>query len=161
MLFVFGAVLLALATRRMDFLEGEVSARPMRSFALGIVGSIASLVVIALLCITIIGIPVAVVALLAAIFGAYAGICAVLTAVGRGLVRRWTDNPYLHLAAGCALFLVIGFIPVAGGLVTAVVVLTGIGALVATRAAGYIPPRGGAGFSRGPAEGPVQPTVPA
>ena len=91
-----------------------------------------------------------------AIFGAYAGVCAVLTAVGRGLLCRWTDNPYLHLAAGCASFLVIGLIPYAGAVSTGIVVLTGIGSLVATRAAGYIPPRGGRGFSSGAA----QPNVP-
>jgi hypothetical protein len=143
MLFVFGAVLLALLTRRMGYLEVEAAQRPMRSFALGIVGSICLVLVAGLLCVTLIGIPVAVVGVLLAIFGAYAGVCAVLTAVGGAILRRWTSNVYLHLAAGCALFLVIGFIPVVGPLVTAILVLTGVGVVVATRAAGYVPPRGG------------------
>jgi hypothetical protein len=143
MLFVFGAVLLALVARRMSYLEAEAAERPMRSFALGVVGSIAAVVVFVLLCVTVIGIPVAVVGLIAAIFGAYAGICAVLTAVGGAILRRWTNNAYLHLGAGCALFLLIGLIPWVGAMVTVVVVFIGIGTVVATRAAGYIPPRGG------------------
>jgi hypothetical protein len=143
MLFVFGAVLLALVTRRMGYLEAEAAARPMRSFALGVVGAIGAIVVAVLLCVTLIGIPVAVVGVLAAIFAAYAGICAVLTAVGSALLCRWTTNVYLHLAAGCAMFLLVGFIPYIGMWITIAVALTGIGVVVATRAAGYIPPRGG------------------
>jgi hypothetical protein len=141
MLFVFGAVLLALATRRMGFLQGEAAERPMRSFALGVVGSIAMVVMAVLLCVTLIGIPVAVVGVLVAIFAAYAGICAVLSAAGSALLSRWTHNPYLHLAAGCVLLLLVGFIPYAGTWLTVIVVLTGIGTVVATRAAGFIPPK--------------------
>jgi hypothetical protein len=149
MLFVFGAVLLALVARPMSHLEVEATRRPMRSFALGVVGSIAIIVVTGILCVTLIGIPVAVVGILAAIFAAYAGVCAVLTAVGAALLSRVTANPYLHLAAGCALFLLLGFVPYLGAWITAIVVLTGIGTVVASRAAGYIPPRGG--FSAPPA----------
>lgn len=156
MLFVFGAVLIALLARRMGYLEIEAAQRPMRSFALGVVGLISGVLVAGLLCITLIGIPVAVVGVLAAIFGAYAGVCAVLTAVGGAILRRWTDNAYLHLAAGCALFLVVGFIPYVGTWMTVIVVLIGIGSVVATRGAGYIPPRGG--FSAPP---PAQTVSPA
>jgi hypothetical protein len=159
MLFVFGAILLALLTRRMGYLEVEAAQRPMRSFALGIVGSICFVVVAGLLCVTLIGIPVAVVGALAAVFAAYAGICAVLTAVGGVMLRRWTINPYLHLAAGCALFLLIGLIPYVGAWVTVIVVFTGIGVVVATRAAGYIPPRGG--FTVPPVPPPAQTASPA
>jgi hypothetical protein len=154
MLFVFGAVLLALVARPMSYLEVEATHRPMRSFALGVVGSIAIVVVAGILCVTLIGIPVAVVGILAAIFAAYAGVCAVLTAVGSALLCHVTANPYLHLAAGCALFLLLGFIPYLGAWITAAVVLTGIGTVVASRAAGYIRPRGG--FSA-----PPPPTVAA
>jgi hypothetical protein len=66
----------------------------------------------------------------------------VLSAAGGALLGRWTHNPYLHLAAGCAVFLLVGFIPYLGTWLTVFVVLTGIGTVVATRAAGFIPPRG-------------------
>jgi len=92
----------------------------------------------------VIGIPVAVVGILVAFLAAFAGVCAVLTAVGGAMLHRWTGNPYLHLAAGCALYLVVGFIPYVGALVTWLIVpAIGIGTIVATRAAGFIPPRGG------------------
>jgi hypothetical protein len=141
LLFVFGAVFLALATRRMESLQAEVAARPMRSFALGIVGALAAFVALVALCVTVVGIPFAFVALLLGAIAAYVGICAVLTTAGGALLGHRTKNPYVHLAAGCALLLVLGAIPYVGGLLTAAVVLVGIGALVATRAAGLVPPR--------------------
>ena len=141
MLFVFGAVLLALGARRMETLRGEIAARPMRSFALGIVGAIAGLVAVVLLCITVIGIPVAVVGVLCAVFGIYAGICAALTTAGEALTAHKTKNPYAHLAVGCALFLAAGAIPVVGGVLHAVIAFIGIGVLVATHGAGLIKQR--------------------
>ena len=141
MLFVFGAVLLALGARRMETLRGEIAARPMRSFALGIVGAIAGLVAVVLLCITVIGIPVAVVGLLCAVFGIYAGMCAALTTAGEALTAHKTKNPYAHLAVGCALFLAAGAIPVVGGVLHAIIAFIGIGVLVATRGAGLVKQR--------------------
>lgn len=145
LLFVFGAVLFALAGARMDRLRVEVASRPMRTFAMGIVASLASLVLFVALCVTVIGIPVALVGLLVGIFAAYSGICAVLATVGKALLGHRTDNPHLHLLVGCAVFLVIGALPWVGGLVTAAVVLTGIGVVVATRAAGFVAGKNGGG----------------
>lgn len=141
LLFVFGAVLLALATRRMEGLQGEVAGRPMRSFALGVVGILVGVLAFVALCITIIGIPIAIVALLFAVFGAYAGICAVLATIGAALLRHRTKNPYVHLAVGCGIFMLISAIPYLGGFVTLAVVLMGIGAVVATRGAGTFVPK--------------------
>ena len=148
LLFVFGAVLFALAGARMDKLRVEVASRPMRSFAMGIVASLVSLVLVIALCVTVIGIPVAVVGLLVGVFAAYAGICAVLATVGKALLGHRTDNPHLHLLAGCAVFLVTGALPWVGGLVTAAVVLAGIGAVAATRAAGFAAGKNGGGLYR-------------
>jgi hypothetical protein len=141
MLFLFGAVLLAVATRRMDTLRREVASRPARAVAFGVMGAIASFVVAVVLCITVIGIPVAVIGILLLSFGSYAGVCAVLTSAGEALVRRKTKNPYTHLFVGCLLFLVLGALPVVGGFVTAAVALAGIGVMFATRGAGFVPPR--------------------
>ena len=136
LLFVFGAVMLALATRRMDDLQQEVAARPMRSFALGIVGALAGTMLLVALTITVIGIPIAVIAVLLGVMLTYASICAVLTVVGAALLRHKTKNPYIHLALGCALFLIVGAIPYLGTLTMFTVVLMGMGSLVATRGAG-------------------------
>jgi len=137
----------------MTSLRNEVTLRPMRTFALGVVGSIGVVVVTGLLCVTVIGIPVAVVGVLAAFFGALAGVCAALEALGSALFSRWTGNPYLHLGAGCALLLLLSFIPQLGAWLTVIVVVLGIGSLVATRAAGFIPPRNNL------STGTAQPTV--
>jgi hypothetical protein len=141
LMFVFGAVLLALLTKRVDSLKVEVASRPMRSFALGIVGSIVATVAICALCITIVGIPLAIVGILAAVVAVYGSITAVLTTAGQALLAHKTTNPYMHLALGCVLFFIAASIPHVGGLVIAAVVFTSIGALVATRAAGLVPPR--------------------
>ena len=139
LLFVFGTVLLALATGRMDAMQGEVAARPMRTLALGIVGSLVAGVAFIALCVTVVGIPIAIVALLLGVLGAYAGICAALTTLGAAVVHHRSKSPYVHLAVGCAIFLVGSWLPWVGGFVTAAVVLFGIGALVATRGAGFFP----------------------
>jgi hypothetical protein len=149
LLFVFGAVLLALAGRRMETLQGEVAARPMRSFAMGIVGFFGSVIVLAALAITIVGIPIAAVAAILGVIALYAGICAVLTVAGRAVLRHKTESPYAHLAMGCAMFLVLGNLPAIGDLLTMVVAVIGIGALVATRLAGLWPSKRNGGSSPG------------
>jgi hypothetical protein len=141
LMFVFGAVLLALLTRRVDSLKVEVASRPMRSFAIGVVGSIVATIAMCALCITIVGIPLAIVGVLAAVVAVYGSMTAVLTTAGQALLAHKTTNPYMHLALGCVLFFLAALIPHVGGLVVAAVVFTAIGALVTTRVAGFVPPR--------------------
>ncbi|MCA9629146.1 MAG: hypothetical protein KC766_15805 [Myxococcales bacterium] len=133
LLFVFGVVLMALATRRMDALSQEVTLRPMRSFALGVVSWLAAMVGFIVLCVTVIGIPIALLGVLVLVFVSYAGICAVLQTLGGTLVRHRTANPYTRLAVGCAVFLLVGAIPWLGGFFTFAVVTMGLGAAIASR----------------------------
>jgi hypothetical protein len=140
-LFIFGVILLALAGKRMETLRGEAATRPVRSFALGIVGLPAAILAVVALCITVIGIPVALLGIILAIFGSYAGVIAILTTAGEALLRHKTQNSYVHLGVGCAIFLLLSSLPVVGHIVTLVVVLSGIGVVVATRAAGFVPER--------------------
>lgn len=137
-LFVFGAVLLALATDRMERLRAEIAARPMRSFALGLIGALAACLSVVVLCITLIGIPIAVVGSLFAVFAGYAGFCAALATVGQALFGHRSPNPYVHLAIGCVLFMLLGSIPWIGAWITVGCAFIGIGALVATRGAGIL-----------------------
>jgi hypothetical protein len=136
LLFVFGCVLLALGTRRMETLRVEAAARPMKAFAMGIVGSICALVAVVAMCITVVGIPFAILVVLLGVLTVYASIAAVLTTVGAAVTGHKSTNPYVHLLAGCVLFLLTGLVPYVGGLVTAAVVLIAIGTLVTTRLAG-------------------------
>jgi len=141
LLFVFGAIFLALAAERMQSLQREIAARPMKSFALGVVGMLVMAATLVALCITIVGIPFAVMAALFAAVVIYVGVCAALTVAGAALLRHRTTNPYVHLGVGCALLLLIGWLPYVGTAVTAVVGLVGLGSLLATRGAGLVPPR--------------------
>ena len=149
-LFVFGAVLFGLATRRMELLQAEVAARPMRSFAWGVLGALIALVAAVALCVTVIGIPVAVVGILGAVFAAYAGICSVLAAVGGALVRHRSANPYVHLGVGCALYLCLSAVPYIGDLATTALAFIGIGVVVVTRGAGLVPDRKRGNAGSGP-----------
>lgn len=146
-LFVFGIVLVALATERMDKLELEVAARPVRSFALGLVGLFVLGAVGVALCVTVIGIPIALAGAVLAIFALYAGIIATLRTLGAALIRHRTANPYLHLAFGCLVFFMVGAIPWLGDVATGIVALIGFGSVVGSRAAGLWPQRknGGSG----------------
>ena len=147
-LFVIGTVLLALAGRRMDQLRGEVAVRPMRSIAMGLVGMLASVVVLIALCCTVIGIPVAMVVAVVGGFAVLGAMCAVLSVVGEALLRHKTENPYMHLALGCAVFVALSAIPWIGGLVVGATVLAGVGVLVATRGAGFFVKKNGNGGSK-------------
>lgn len=138
-LFLLGAIVIALATRRMQLLQSEIALRPMRSMAIGIASLVVGLVLIVLLCITVVGIPAALVGILVGILAAYAGVCAVLSAMGSALVAHRSENPYVHLAVGCGVFLIVGFIPYFGSLITGLILFAGLGAFAATRAAGFIP----------------------
>jgi uncharacterized protein YacL len=141
LLFVFGAVVLALATDRSRALQVEVAARPMRTLALGVVGAIAAIALSIALCVTLIGIPVALVGVVVFILAAYAGVCAVLTTAGEALVRHRTTNAYVHLAVGCALYFLVGLVPWFGAWAAVGVFLAGVGVMVATRGAGLVPVR--------------------
>ena len=141
-LFVLGCVLLALIAPRMERLRGEIAARPMRSFAIGMVGtllgSIGTGILLTVLCITVIGIPVAVLGVLLGALAIYGAIASVLATFGAAVIGHRTPNPYLHLLLGCAAFLVLSSIPWIGPIVIGVVSMIAIGALVATRAGGLL-----------------------
>ncbi len=138
-LFIFGAMLLSLATTRMETLKVEIAARPMRTFALGIVAFLGWCGLTIALCITIVGIPLALLAIFGGIVALFAGISATLETIGSALLNHKTQNPYVHLAFGCGLFLVLAAIPFVGTFVKVAVVFTGIGCVAATRGAGYFP----------------------
>jgi cytoskeletal protein CcmA (bactofilin family) len=136
LLFVLGCVLLALATGKMETLRVETAARPMRSFAMGLVGSLAGLVGLVAMCVTLIGIPFAALLLVVAVLATYASIAAVLTTCGAAVAGHKTDNPYVHLLVGCVGLLLVGVIPYVGGVVTFAVTMVAVGTLVTTRLAG-------------------------
>lgn len=131
--FVFGVVILALGGQRVENLRVEAARAPMKSFALGVLGTIGFAVTAVLLSITVIGIPLVAVAAIAAVIGVYAAIVSVLTTAGAAVLRHRTQNPYVHLAAGCAAFFLLGLVPYVGTAFIVIVTLIGVGTLVSTR----------------------------
>lgn len=144
MMFVLGTILLALAPERMDALKAELVAKPMRSFAMGILGILGSIATFFILCVTIIGIPFAFIGAVLALFGLAASMCAVLETAGRALTRHKSQNPYVHLGVGCLLFFAALSIPYLWSIVLITVVCMAAGMLVSTRGAGLVQRRSGA-----------------
>jgi hypothetical protein len=138
-LFVLGVVFLAIAPKRMEMLRVEVARAPMRQVGLGIVGFFGFLVAVIVLCVTVIGIPVALIAVFLGLVGLYGGMVAGLAVIGAALVRHKSENPYVHLAVGCFVFFVVYPLPFIGPPLTFALLLLGVGVLVSTRFAGFFP----------------------
>ncbi len=138
LLFVFGAVLIALAGDRFDHLRGEIAARPMKSIAMGLVGGLGTIVALIVLAVTVIGIPFAAVGAVLFLFAMFAGTAAAATTAGAAIAGHRMKSPYGHLAVGCVIYLVAGLLPWVGIWLQMAMLLGGYGAMVTTRAAGLI-----------------------
>lgn len=136
MLFVFGVVLLSFFKKRYDGMKLDIAQNPVKAFGTGMLALFISIVATVVLCITVIGIPLVVIGWLFAALCIYGGIVSVLTLAGELMLRHKTQNPYAHLALGCAAYLVLGAIPVVGGIVTALVFFIALGSVLRTRAGG-------------------------
>jgi hypothetical protein len=137
-LFIVGALFVALGGVRAESVRTAIAASPMRSIALGLVGLVGSFVALCLIALTIIGIPFATIDGIAAVALAFAGTASAAVVLGAMVAGHKSQNVYVHLAAGCALFMVAGFLPWIGGWVQAAIVFAGIGGMVATRAMGFL-----------------------
>lgn len=137
-LFIVGALFIALGGVRAESVRTAIAQSPMRSIALGLVGLVGSIVALILVALTIIGIPFAAIGGIAAIALAFAGTASAAVVLGAMVAGHKSQNVYVHLAAGCALFMVAGFVPWVGGWVQAAIVFAGIGGMVATRAMGFL-----------------------
>lgn len=138
-LFVIGALFLATAPNRMQRLRGELASKPVASVAYGIGGLLALGLAALVLCVTVIGIPFAAILAMLAAFAISGSLSAALTTAGAALLGHRTQNQYVQLAVGAALFAGFGILPWIGGLVQAGVILAACGVLVTTRVAGYVP----------------------
>lgn len=138
LLYAFGCILLATAGQPMERMRQELAERPVRALGLGAAALIAGFFALVVLCVTIIGIPVAIVVCLAGALGVYAGMCAVFLELGALVLEERTESPYVHLALGCLMYLIFSTLPVIGWLATALAVVVGLGLLVSTRFAGLM-----------------------
>jgi hypothetical protein len=132
--FALGLLVVALFPRRVDSVVGAMIASPWKSTFTGLLGIVATPVLVLLLVVTIIGIPlVAVVALLVLAAGVL-GFTALAFHVGRSLPLRVQRSAWvLQLAIGTAIVVLVTQIPIVGGLAWIAAALITFGAALRSR----------------------------
>jgi len=134
LLFLLGLFLLGAMPERLAALERSVVRSPGRALATGLLGFVASVVLVVVLVITIIGIPAALVVLLAVPIGAYVGLAAVAATLGAALpIAALKERPVVQLAAGVLALFVASLVPFAGTIAIVLATALGLGAILLTR----------------------------
>ncbi|MBI2897310.1 MAG: hypothetical protein HYY06_27380 [Deltaproteobacteria bacterium] len=134
LLFLLGLVLLGVLPERLGALQRSIVRKPARAAASGVLGFCAAALLIAVLCVTIIGIPAAVLLAIALSVALYVGMAASATVIGAILpVGRLKDRPVLQLAAGVTALYVVSIVPLAGTIVVVAAVVVGLGAVILTK----------------------------
>jgi cytoskeletal protein CcmA (bactofilin family) len=120
--------------QRMKQLGEEVRRKPVQTGLTGFVGLLAMIPLTVVLCITIIGIPAALVLWMAAPLAAALGYAAVASELGTRLpLLRGRKTQAVVLALGLLVLMVVGAIPVLGAIVSFFIVLMALGAVIRTR----------------------------
>lgn len=134
LLFLIGLVMLGTMRDRLARITAELASAPIRSGLGGLFGLLAASMLAIVLCITIIGIPVAAILAAAIVVAALAGWTACAMWLGSVLpIRALKDRPVHQLAAGVLGLFVAGLVPEIGPLIGVVAVFVGLGAVVATK----------------------------
>jgi|AntRauTorckE6833_2_1112554.scaffolds.fasta_scaffold01767_13 cytoskeletal protein CcmA (bactofilin family) len=129
---VLGAVLLALFPAFSARVAGRVSDETAKTGGVGLLTLVGAPILLALVAITIIGIPLALLGAIAFGLAVWVGIVYGQYAVGAWVLRRaGRDDRWLALAAGLVGFAVLGAVPVLGGFLVFGALLLGLGALAA------------------------------
>ncbi|MCY1032371.1 hypothetical protein OV207_12945 [Corallococcus sp. BB11-1] len=119
---------------RMKELGEEIRARPGKNAFVGVVGMLALIPLTIVLCITLIGIPVAFALLVASMLGTALGYAAIASELGTRLpVMRGRKTQAVVLALGLGLLLIISHIPVLGVLLNLLLIPLAFGAVIRTR----------------------------
>ena len=127
---VLGVVLLTLFPAFSARLTGRVSDEPATTGGIGLLTLVGAPILLALIAITIIGIPLAVFGAIAFGLAIWVGIVYGQYAVGAWVLRRaGRDDRWLALVVGLVGFAILELIPVLGGLFAFGVLLLGLGAL--------------------------------
>ena len=132
LLFALGFAGLSWAPARMGRVEAEVRRSPWRSLGLGLVAFVALVPLTVMLCISIVGIPLALALWLALGLALLLGLTAAAKWLGDAL--PWTrGKPVLAMGLGVAFVVGLSVVPIAGGLLQSALGFTAMGALLATR----------------------------
>ncbi|MCU4926010.1 polymer-forming cytoskeletal protein [Halobacteria archaeon AArc-dxtr1] len=127
---LLGAALLVLFPRFSTSVADRVAGSPLKSGLVGLGLLVGVPILLALIAITILGIPIALIGALAFALVVWVGIVYGRFAVAAWLLSRLgADNRWLALVVGLVGFALVGLIPIFGGLVNLAVFLLGLGAL--------------------------------
>jgi len=133
-LFVLGLIVLSLFPRRLDAVTGSMLENPFKSVLAGLLGWLVMPVLAVLLAVTIVGIPLVAVQILAVVAATVLGLTALIFYVGRMLPLPTQGGPAVaQLAVGVGIFAVLTEIPFLGAVVWISVLLITFGAVLRTR----------------------------
>lgn len=133
-LFVLGLLVLAVAPRRMEAVSSAMVSGPWRSLAAGLLGSVGMVVLAILLAVTVVGLLLVPVQVLAVLAGGVLGITALTYYLGRLLpLPSSRRTMVLELAVGTLIFSIAAEIPVLGAMVWVATWFLAFGAVLRTR----------------------------
>ncbi|MFT3916071.1 MAG: STN domain-containing protein [Anaeromyxobacteraceae bacterium] len=133
-LFLLGLVVLSLFPRRIEAVTGSMLQNPFKSVLAGLLGWLVMPVLTLLLVVTIVGIPLVAVQVLAIVAATVLGLTALVYYVGRTLPLPTQGGPAVaQLAIGVGIFAVVTEIPFLGAIVWISVLLFTFGAVLRTR----------------------------
>lgn len=134
LIFLAGLLMLAFAPERVTAMERRVREQPGLTFLWGVVGSFSLTMLSILLVLTIIGIPVALGAMVVALLAGYVGLAVIGHLVGSVLpVPALARRPIVQLFAGVAILFGTSLVPWIGSLVIGSLVIVGFGMVAASR----------------------------
>ena len=161
-LIALSAALLAFMPERIETLRSEAIRSPVRAMALGVLGLSMSIGLVPVSAMTLIGIPLIPIAILAAIVFWILGYIIGTYALTTRMLEAYRGQPLtlgaklLALILGFVVFALLNFIPVIGWLINLMVVFLGLGSLI-IRAARTIAQDGGAPVATSAIEKAAQP----
>ncbi len=134
LLFLGAILFLGLAPERFGRVQRAIVDRPVRTLATGTLGMLIGGVIFLALCVSLIGIPLAIVIAMVTPVAFAAALSSVVPVVGAMLpTRKLEGRPVARLAAGALVLFVVTRIPVVGSLALGLALLAGLGALALTR----------------------------
>ncbi|MFP4530673.1 MAG: cell shape determination protein CcmA [Halodesulfurarchaeum sp.] len=141
---LLGAMLLLVLPGFSNRVADHAAESPGWSAFVGLLALIGVPFLLALVAVTIVGIPLAILGLFGYLFVLWVGVVYGEYAVGRWLLGRRSDEPnrWYALGLGLVLFAVLGAVPIVGGLLVLGALLVGLGALISGLRGAYRRRRG-------------------
>ncbi|MBU1027144.1 MAG: hypothetical protein KKA31_05375, partial [Candidatus Margulisbacteria bacterium] len=125
---------------QVKLVSSKMTAECWKSFGWGILALIATPFLVILLCVTLIGIPLGLLLLVAYIFGVYITIIFVSVVIGQWILEKFKKpglSPIWAFLIGFVILKIVALIPIIGWIAGFILFLWGFGALITTRFVSY------------------------